>query len=142
MRRRSAFADVEQLIDQLRAEFEEMGAAAGTAGSTGAALDLVEYDDEYVVTVDLPGYRPDDVSARIHGRTLVVDADREERDEVEEDGGRYVRRERRHATSVQEVTFPQDVRADDVSGSLDDGVLTVRVPKADPDADGRRIEID
>ncbi|MFC3476463.1 Hsp20/alpha crystallin family protein [Halobacterium litoreum] len=146
MARYSPFEELERIVDEMQTVFEEgtRRTGAGLAGIREAesTLDLVEYDDEYVVTVDLPGYDKADVDVRLDDRRLVVDAEHAEREETEDEEGRYIRRERRESASMQTVTFPQDVRAENVSARMQNGVLTVTVPKAEAATEGRHVDIE
>jgi len=138
MRRDNSITDIERLLDQLRADFDTAWTRDSDREPT---LDLVEYDDEYVVTVDLPGYEKDDVHVRLDDRRLVVDAEQSTADEEAEDG-RYLRRERRHATATEEVDFPHEVDDAGATAHMTNGVLTVTVPKASPEAEGRELSIE
>jgi HSP20 family protein len=126
------FAELERLFDRMDERF-------GVDLDAGVAVDLVERDDAYVLTADLPGYDREDVDVSVAGDRLTVAAarDREERAADE----RYLRRERRHREVSRTVSLPGEVDADDASAEYDDGVLTVTLPKVDADDGGRTIEV-
>src|SRR5690606_26044133 len=94
--------------------------------------DVEETDDAYVVELDLPGVKRGDVDVEVDGRRLSVRGERKERERA----GILRRRERTVGRFAYEVTLPGDVDADGVEARLDDGVLSVRLPK--PEHDRRR----
>ncbi len=98
--------------------------------------DVEETDEAYLVQVDLPGVRREDVTVEVVGNELAVHGEVKERERT----GVLHRRARRYGRFDYRLTLPADVDADQVSAELADGVLTVRVPKTEQ-AKPRRIEI-
>lgn len=144
MTRHTPLAELERLVDEMRTRFDDATRRSGRlTGEYAPSLDLVEYEDEYEVAVNLPGFAPEDVDVQVAGRTLTVAAETES-DATAERGedGRYLRRERRRAEATETVTFPTAVDADGVAAELRNGLLTVTVPKVDPERSGRRVEIE
>ena len=88
--------------------------------------DVVERDDGYVLDVELPGVRRDDVSVEVAQGCLRITGERRERHRV----GLLRHRTRTTGRFRLELTLPVDVDTDEVTASLDHGVLTVVVPKA------------
>src|SRR6202035_771352 len=89
------------------------------------AADVVETDSAYVIEVELPGVRREDVDVELDGNELVVTGEVKERKRE----GLLRRRTRRIGNFEYRVTLPGDFRTDDVEASLAHGVLTVHVPK-------------
>jgi HSP20 family protein len=91
------------------------------------ATDLSETDDAYIVDVDLPGLRREDVTIEIHGEDLVITG------EFKDPGRRGTIRRRARPMGHFEcrTTLPGPFKADKVSARLTDGVLTVTLPKTD-----------
>ncbi|SFC35607.1 HSP20 family protein [Halobiforma haloterrestris] len=117
------------------------------AGWTGIRLDLVDAGDELVVVADVPGYERDDLTVRLEGETLTISGDRS-RGEPGAESVRdrtppaYLRRERTARSFARRVRLPEPVAADDATASLDDGVLTVRLPKYASTMEPTEIDID
>lgn len=109
---------------------------AGGEDVDAMPIDVVT-TDEYVVAVDLPGFGRDDVDVRVNDDTLRVTVERER--EFDEESAEYVRRERRHERAPRCIELPEQVDASSVSAKMDDGVLAVRVPRAEL-AGSREIE--
>lgn len=98
--------------------------------------DIEESDDAYVVDIELPGVRRDDVAIEISENRLSVTGERRERQRRG-----LVRRSTRTTGRFRlQVTLPLPVDADAVTASLDHGVLTVTVPKS-ASARRRRIPV-
>ncbi|WP_435095479.1 archaeal heat shock protein Hsp14 [Halorubrum sp. N11] len=103
-------------------------------------IDVAEYDDEFVVMADLPGYDREDIDVRAAKDRLTITAERDT--EHEDADQRYLRRERRHESITRSVDLPGAIVDDDASATYHHGVLTVTLPKAaDETDDGHRIDI-
>lgn len=98
--------------------------------------DVEESDDAYTVEIELPGVQKDDLDLEVAGPRLTVTGERKERERV----GILRRRERVVGRFRYEVVLPGEVEEDGVEAHLDEGVLTVRVPKPASQRP-RRIEV-
>jgi HSP20 family protein len=106
--------------------------AAGTTGDSRTrrwipAMDLVERDDHYVLSVDLPGLSEADVNVELQDNVLTISGERKQEQERKADG--YYRLERAFGSFSRSLTLPEGVDADAVTAKFDDGVLEVSVPK-------------
>lgn len=136
--RRNPFEEIEQMFDRLSRQFEEEPfGLMGMAGSI--AVDVADHDDEFVVTADLPGFDKDDIDVSLADRTLQIEADHEE--EETEESADYLRRERNRQSMSRSLTLPESVDQEGISASLNNGVLTVTLPKREQDG-GHRIDIE
>jgi HSP20 family protein len=90
------------------------------------AADIVETDSAYIIEVELPGVRREDVDVALNGNELVVTGEVKERERE----GLFRRRTRRVGNFEFRVTLPGGLRDGDVEASLAYGVLKVYVPKA------------
>jgi HSP20 family protein len=130
-------AELNQLTNQLQSFFEGGAELPSLIGEGFVPLaDIEETEDSYVVELELPGVRREDVSVEMSGRRLVVTGERKERERT----GILRRRARTVGRFHFEVVLPGDVAEEGVEAHLDGGVLTLRVPKADTER-RRRIEI-
>jgi len=99
--------------------------------------DVSETDDAYLVEVDLPGVKRDDIEVEVTGNELVITGELKERERA----GWLRSRTRRYGRFEYRTTLPQDVKAEEIGAELAEGVLTVRVPKSEA-AKPRRIPIE
>lgn len=126
--------ELDELADRVN-RLWEAGFEGGLQGWAPLA-DVEETDDSYVVEIDLPGVKRDEVDIQLTDRQLTVSGEVKEKERA----GILRRRTRRVGRFQYSVTLPADVDAEGVGARLDDGVLTVRVPKAEQ-AKPRRIPI-
>lgn len=98
--------------------------------------DVSETDDAYLVEVDLPGVKRDDIDVEVTGNELVITGEFKERERT----GWLRSRTRRVGRFEYRTMLPQDVNSEQISAELSDGVLTVQVPKTEA-AKPRRIPI-
>jgi HSP20 family protein len=98
--------------------------------------DVEETDDAFIVEVELPGVKKDDVDISVAGRRLEISGERKEKERV----GILRRQTRSVGRFRYEIVLPSAVDESGITATLDDGVLTVRVPKASSERP-RRIEV-
>jgi len=118
--------------------------AASTAYPTRVArrwvpsMDLVEADDHYVLTADLPGLGRDDVAIEVEDQVLTISGERQAAQPTGE--GRYLRVERAAGQFRRSLTLPEGIDAERIAASFDNGVLSVSIPKPEL-RKPRRVEI-
>lgn len=104
----------------------------------GLPLDVAEREDGYVVRASIPGLDPDDLDLSISENVLTIRGEMKGEDSQENE--RYVVRERRMGSFTRSISFPMAIDAERVDASCENGVLTLRLPKAET-ARPRRIAI-
>ncbi len=118
---------------------EYLGGREGSSLVGGGFIplaDVEESDDAYLVEVELPGVKREDVTLEVSGRRLTVSGERKERERV----GILRKRTRSVGRFEYQVTLPGEVDEAGVEASMDEGVLSVRVPKAASERP-RRIQV-
>lgn len=105
-------------------------------GAFTPLADVEETPEAYVIEIELPGVKRDDLDIEIAGQRVSVHGERKEKNRI----GILRRRERTIGRFSYEVTLPGDVDDNGVQAQLDDGVLTVRVAKPQH-ARPRRIQV-
>ena len=88
--------------------------------------DVEETDDAYIVEMELAGVKKDDINVELSGRRLSVSGERKEKERQ----GRVRRRTRTVGRFRYEISFPADVDDKKIEANINEGVLTIRVPKA------------
>lgn len=145
--RNNPFRELERLFERMSRRFDDaprMWESEGpfgrwTAEAESMAIDLVDRDDEFVATVDLPGFERDDVDIQVTGRTLRIEAEREEI--LDEEAERFLRHERRHESTQRSIRLPEEVDKDGAKAQMKNGVVTVTLPKLEVE-ESREIEIE
>ena len=92
------------------------------------ALDVSETDRVYTVKLDMPGVSKDDVKVSIEGLQVTVQA-QSERKEEKKDGERVIYRERTASSYARTFTLPIEVDQAESGARLEQGVLTLTLPK-------------
>jgi HSP20 family protein len=112
--------------------------AASSTPAWAPALDISERKDAYLVTVELPGVKLDDLQITVEDTLLTIQGERHVTNDSSEE--QYHRIERRYGAFRRSITLPAHVVADAVEASFEDGVLQIVVPKAE-EAKPKRIQI-
>ena len=89
-------------------------------------VDVRRDQGEYIVQADLPGIQRSDIDLSVQRGRLTLIASRPA---PSADGGERLRSERAHGRMERSLALPADVDEDAVSARLEDGVLTVRLPR-------------
>ncbi|MGD0061104.1 MAG: Hsp20/alpha crystallin family protein [Verrucomicrobiia bacterium] len=92
-------------------------------------VDIIEDDKEYLIKVDLPEVKKDDVKVTVQEGVLVITGER--KIEKEEKGKRYHRLERAYGSFARSFTLPADADASKVNAEFKDGVLKVHLAKSE-----------
>jgi HSP20 family protein len=92
-------------------------------------LDVIAKDDEYVITAAVPGLKPDDLSVEVLGETVTIRGEIKSEQNGEQDG--YLLQERRYGKFSRTLNFPVELDGAKAEASVENGVLTLRVPKAE-----------
>lgn len=100
------------------------------------SMDVYSEKDDMVVKMELPEFKADDVSIDLHDSTLTISG-RHEREEKVEDKN-YYRRERVAGSFTRSVPLPGEVKEEDISASLKNGVLEIRIKGAGKSIEGRK----
>ena len=101
----------------------------GNGESIAPPLDVHETPDELVVTAALPGIKADDVEITMTGQTLTLRGEFKADDNVTKD--QYLYRERRYGSFNRTLQLPVRVQGERADATFTDGVLTLRIPKAE-----------
>jgi HSP20 family protein len=139
--------DFDQMMDQFQREFDEFWRRPGwglgmrmrrhgyhmipyAEQITMPSVDLEDQGKDYRLTVDLPGFRKEDVDVQVTDYSITVHAERTR--EKEEKQKNYLRQERSSQTYYRKIRFPEPVKSSDAKASLKDGILQVELPKKEP----------
>ncbi len=102
------------------------------------AMDLVEYDDHFVLRADLPGMGEDDVSIELRDNTLTLSGERRAEHEDRQSG--FYRLERQFGKFSRALSLPEGINPDAIDAKFVNGVLEVWIPKPE-ERKPRRIAI-
>ncbi|XP_037438047.1 16.9 kDa class I heat shock protein 1-like [Triticum dicoccoides] len=101
-----------------------------TAAFANARVDWKETPEAHVLKADLPGVKKEEVKVEVEdGNVLVVSGERTK--EKEDKNDKWHRVERSSGKFVRRFRLPEDAKVEEVKAGLENGVLTVTVPKAE-----------
>ena len=145
MSRSNPFDELEQFLG--RHPFFGEGTAGradlwGRGRGHGTDIDVADYDDEFVVMADLPGYDREHIDVHMTDGRLTISAERDMEHRDDED--RYLHRERRHESVIRSIDLPAAVIEAEASAAYRNGVLTITLPKERraEDEGGHRIDVE
>ncbi|MBM9438414.1 Hsp20/alpha crystallin family protein [Actinacidiphila bryophytorum] len=119
--------EFDELFERMNRLLESTGGLPSPAGTWSPSADVYEKDDAYVVEAELPGITREDINVEFSERELRVIGEYKERERE----GVLRRSTRRTGHFEYRAVLPTDVKADGITASLTDGVLTVTAPKAE-----------
>ena len=109
-------------------------------GDYRAKLDVSGNNNEYEVSIDLPGFSEDDIEIELNGNILTVKGQKEEKNESKEK--QYYRIERSSGSFQRTLSLPEDANRDDISANMKNGLLVITIPRKElPKDDVKRISI-
>jgi HSP20 family molecular chaperone IbpA len=101
-----------------------------TANTNGLMqTDVEEKDNGYEITMNLPGFKKEDVKGEIKDGYLTVTASTNTNNDEKDKDGKFIRRERYSGTCSRSFYVGEDVTENDIKAKFKDGVLKVTVPK-------------
>lgn len=94
------------------------------------SVDLEDQGKNYRLTVELPGFKKEDVQVELNEDSVTINA---KRTHIEDEKNKnYVRHERSAQTYYRKILIPEPVRSDEANASLNNGILEISLPKKTP----------
>ncbi len=129
------FTGFERRAPSLFRSYEPGWLLGGRRGEMTPAVDVAEDDKAVTLTAELPGMKEEDVEVVLRDDMLTVKG--EKKSEREEKKENYHLTERRYGAFERTFRLPEAADADKIKAAIDDGVLTVTIPKK---AEARKAE--
>jgi len=102
------------------------------------AIDVFEKEDKFLVKVELPGVKEEDVNVTVVGGTLTIEGEKNADSEVKKRG--YYYRETSYGSFSRSITIPSTVDASKIEANYDKGVLEIALPKV-PEVKSKKITV-
>lgn len=118
-------AQMERLFDELQGEID--ASDQKTQKTFTPSVDVKDLEKNYLISIDLPGVKKEDIKVELQGNQLSVTGERNE--EKEEKGKGSYRSERIYGSFFRTFTLPDMPKADQIETNYKDGVLSIAVPK-------------
>ena len=88
---------------------------------------ISENDNEYIVELSAPGLKKEDIKIELENDVLKISSEIENKKEEKNDG--YHRKEFYKSSFSRSFTIPKIIKREEISASMNDGILTVLIPK-------------
>lgn len=101
--------------------------------------DIKETDSEYEMTIDLPGFKKEDVNVALEKGYLTIcaakglESDEAENEEAKKKG-KYIRKERYSGSCQRSFYVGKDLKVEDIKANFKHGILSLSIPKKSPEA--------
>jgi HSP20 family protein len=93
------------------------------------AIDVADEKDAIVVRAEVPGCKAEDVDISVYGNTLTISGEKKHSQEKKEK--EYYHIESTYGSFRRELTLPTDIDQDKIEATCNDGVLSIKMPKAE-----------
>lgn len=91
--------------------------------------DITEKDGNYLLDIELPGCKKEDIKMELDDGYLMISASRNTSNEEKDDKGNIIRQERYSGVYQRSFFVGKDVNETDIKASYDNGELKITVPK-------------
>ena len=113
------------LFDDL---FDNMFRAPVFGGQSLMKTDVREKDGKYILDIEMPGYKKEDVRISLYNGTLTISAESHSSNEEKDDNGRMIRQERYSGSCSRSFYVGDGIKDTDVQASFADGILKIELP--------------
>ncbi len=93
--------------------------------------DVKEKDGNYEVDIDLPGFKKEDIKAKLENGYLTVSATQTVNNDEKDEDGKYIRQERYNGSMSRSFYVGENVTQEEIKAKYEDGILKLTVPKKD-----------
>lgn len=114
-------------IDRL---FDDVYGGSASRTTWTPSANVRESQDAVLLELELPGITPEQVDISIDNDMLTVSGEKQAERRESEEEGRYYLVERSYGSFSRSFSLPQGIDADQVEASFDNGLLTIRIPRA------------
>ena len=91
--------------------------------------DIKDLGESYELSVELPGYKKDEVDIRLEKGTLSITATRHAETDESDQGGKYIRRERYYGSMKRSFYVGDGLTVHDIKAKYTGGILELNIPK-------------
>jgi len=127
------FADMDRFFNRmLPASFARWPQLSSDSGRTewAPSADISETDKEYVIRASLPAVKKEDVNVTVDGGIITIQGERKQQSENESE--KFHRVESFYGSFERSFSLPENVNSDAIRCESKDGILTVHIPKTEP----------
>lgn len=137
--RYTPFRDFENFLSNWRSPFEPAEWEGFRGGRWMPSVDIEETDKEFLLKVEVPGVKQDDLHIEVDHGVLTIRGERQE--EKQTDEKKLHRIERFHGSFERSFTLPENVREENIEAERKDGMLYLHLRKSDITRSPRKLSI-
>ncbi|MCC8025570.1 MAG: Hsp20/alpha crystallin family protein [Clostridium sp.] len=94
--------------------------------------DIIEKDGNYLLEIELPGFKKEDIRAELKDGYLTISAESSSSKENKDEQGTVIRKERYTSSCKRTFFVGEHTRQEDIKAGFEDGILKLQVPKDAP----------
>lgn len=128
-------SDMDRLFDNF---FTERWDAGDSISDMSPVIDVEENENQFVVSAEIPGMVKDDIKITFENNYLMISGEKKSKKESKNENVHYT--ERNYGKFSRSIPIPSGVMLDKISAEYEQGVLTVKVPKAE-EAKPKQVEV-
>lgn len=129
------WTEMDRVFDNFRRDFERtfssfpVGLPTLPSKST-MSCDIVDEGNKFRINVELPGIKKDEIKLNVSDNIVEISAEHKEQDEEKKKN--YVRKERKELAYLRTLPLPEKVVSSKATAKLNNGILTIEIPKTNP----------
>lgn len=132
---RFGWPELDRVFDNFRRDFERTFASFPVGLPTLPSIstmscDIVDEGNKFRINVDLPGIKKDEIKLNVSDSTIEISAEHKEQEEEKKKN--YVRKERKELAYHRTLPLPEKVVSSKATAKLNNGILTIEIPKTTP----------
>lgn len=132
---RFGWPELDRVFDNFRRDFERTFASfpvglPALPSISSMSCDIVDDGDKFRINVDLPGVKKEEVKLNVTDNSIEISAEHKEQEEEKKKN--YVRKERKEVMYHRTLPLPEKVASLKASAKLNNGILTIEIPKTTP----------
>lgn len=108
--------------------FDDMFRAPTMGNNQLMKTDIHEKDGKYILEVEVPGYKKEDVKISLYNGNLTVSVEHKESNDEKDSKGRVIRQERFNGSCSRTFYVSDAIRDTDIHASFDNGILRIELP--------------
>ena len=127
------------IFDQMmNKQFPAFQEEVGVSFNQGAypKVNIYEYDDRIGIMAEIPGLDRKNVSVEVEQNLMTISGDKHG---FEGDGAKCITRELKHSSFKRSFNLGDHLDGEDISASFKDGMLTISIPKKEPEVPKKKM---
>ena len=129
----------DKIFDQMmNKQFPAFQEEVGVSFNQGAypKVNIYEYDDRIGIMAEIPGLDRKNVSVEVEQNLMTISGDKHGFDG---DGAKCITRELKHSSFKRSFNLGEHLDGEDISASFKDGMLTISIPKKEPEVPKKKM---